>query len=77
MTTHSPYKPLIDGVNSFFYDVGSRNLIHIITKALEDHNRISRMANAATAHVSKYFTHKKLCLYTLETGFDINNNAKK
>lgn len=60
------YQPLREGEHAFFYAPEGEGLRQTILAALADKPRLTRMAEAARAHVLRHHTHRRLVDHMLE-----------
>jgi hypothetical protein len=60
------YRPLVNNVHALYYEVEERKMLDVITKALEDKDKLLRMSASARQHVLDYHLTKKRGEYVVE-----------
>ncbi|HXI39705.1 MAG TPA: glycosyltransferase, partial [Bryobacteraceae bacterium] len=73
------YEPLIDGEHAIYYDIEPGQLAKTVRQALQQKSRLTRMSEAARAHVLKYHTPRVLAQHvahaTLNAAHQMQPNA--
>jgi hypothetical protein len=60
-----PYKPILEGEMGLYYDPEGEDLIRVVTDALRNPERLSRMSEAARRHVLATHMHEQIIAYAI------------
>ena len=61
------HKPLVDNEHCIYYDLEDSQLTQAVQRALQDRDRLIKMAKAAREHVLRYHTPRALAYHVAET----------
>ncbi|MCE0484877.1 MAG: hypothetical protein LV479_11645 [Methylacidiphilales bacterium] len=59
------YKPLVDGVHALYYGCEEKDLIRVVTRALEDKKALLTMIHNARAHLQQWYANTSVGEYIL------------